>query len=180
MRAADTDETPRPGETAEELVERLARAKAAAVWERLTSGTAGLVPPVPVVLGADTVIATGGGNTETILGKPASRSQGREMLAALSGTTHRSVTGHAVMWNYPQPLILSVTSTTLVTFRELGDTEIDRYLASGEADDKAGAYAVQGRAAAFVERIDGSHSAIVGLDLTRTRELLQQTGITLP
>ncbi|KXS38788.1 MAG: septum formation protein [Halomonadaceae bacterium T82-2] len=158
----DIDETPRPDEPAETYVRRLAREKAEA-------GAQGTALPT---LGSDTAVVLDG----RILGKPRDRAHAAEMLSALSGRAHAVLTAVAVVG--PAGL-LETCVTTRVVMRRVSAGEIDAYWATGEPVDKAGGYAIQGRAAVFVERIEGSHSAVVGLPLFETAELLHSQGIAL-
>lgn len=161
--ASHVDEQRRPGEAAAAYVERLARAKAEAV-----AGD-GLV-----VLGADTVVVHGG----AILGKPAHPAEAETMLRALSGERHQVLTGVAVATVSGGRVGLeSLTEATEVKFFELTDDEIAAYVATGEALDKAGAYALQGMAALFVESITGLPTTVVGLPLPATVRLLRRHGI---
>ncbi len=157
---ADIDETPAPAETPWDYVERIARQKAAAVPPRAGS----------CVLAADTAVVVDG----DILGKPANLDAGRQMLRRLSGRVHQVFT--AVALQSPHELRVICTETR-VAFRPLGEAECERYLASDEPWDKAGAYAIQGLGGAFVERIDGSYSSVVGLPLCETLALLRRAGI---
>lgn len=159
---ADIDETPRSGETPKAYVTRLARAKAEA-------GAVGSCLPT---LGSDTAVTLDG----RILGKPQNREHARAMLMALSGRTHEVLTAVAITG--PGGM-LDVCVSTRVVMREIERFEIDAYWATGEPIDKAGGYAIQGRAAIFVERIEGSHSAVVGLPLFETADLLRRQGVPL-
>lgn len=159
----DLDETVLRGETPGAYVRRVARAKAEAGWERLERRN---LPRAPV-LAADTTVALDG----RILGKPGSRDEAAEMLGALSGKRHEVLTGVALKFGDQIELALSESE---VQFRELAKEEISDYLATGEADDKAGAYALQGRAARFISEIRGSHSGIVGLPLYETAQLIER------
>ena len=159
---ADIDETPLEDEAPAAYVERLARRKAQVGAEGTTLPT----------LGSDTAVVV----DRHILGKPRDREDAIAMLSALSGTTHEVVTGIAVTG--PQGM-LSTHVVTRVTLRELQPDEIEAYWRSGEPVDKAGAYAIQGLAAIFVERIEGSHSAVVGLPLFETAKLLTRQGVSL-
>lgn len=154
---AALDETPRAGETAEVLAARLARGKARAV-------AAGR--PGRPVLGADTVVARG----DEILGKPADATEARRMLAALSGAGHRVVTGLALVEDEAVREELVVSH---VWFRQLAAAEIERYAGEAEPLGAAGAYAIQGGAAAFVARLAGSYTNVVGLPLAAAARLLQ-------
>ena len=160
-RGADVDETPLPGESPAAYVSRVARAKAEAGWSRIASRR---LPPHPV-LAADTTVVLDGG----IIGKPADAQHAQQLLRRLSGQTHQVMTAVAVA---REARVETALSTSAVEFRELDAGEIQRYVASGEALDKAGAYAIQGRAAVFVRAISGSYSGIMGLPLFETAELL--------
>lgn len=159
------DESPlSPQEAAVDYVRRLALEKAQAGWQQVRERD-----PRPV-LGADTAVVL----DDCILGKPADRTEGLAILARLSGRTHSVYTGVALCWDDQAVVRVSVSE---VTFRALDDAECAAYWASGEPCDKAGAYAVQGRAALFVTRIAGSYSGIVGLPLYETGELLRAAGV---
>ena len=158
------DETPLPSEPAVDYVRRLACAKAQV-------GLASLVESgAAVVLGADTSVVLGG----RILGKPESRAEALSMLAALSGQTHEVLT--AVALANSQRCEVRVVSSQ-VSFRTLSAAEIEVYWASGEPQDKAGSYAIQGLGAVFVADLHGSFSAVVGLPLCETAALLADFGI---
>jgi len=163
--APDVDENPQPGEDPRDYVMRLARAKATAGWQRMLERN---LPPAPV-LAADTTVALEG----QIYGKPADRADATRMLAALSGKRHEVLTAVALQFHEEVETALSVSE---VQFRDLAPEEIQDYVATGEPDDKAGAYAIQGRAALFVAEIRGSQSGIVGLPLYETAQLLQKMG----
>ncbi len=160
------DETPLPGETPIDYVLRLAQAKAWAGWHHLA--------PTPVqpalVLGADTTVALG----EQLLGKPANAEEARMMLRQLSGSTHEVLTAVALT---DGNRCLTALSCAQVRFAPLPQEWIDTYIASGEPFDKAGGYAYQGAAAAFIPEVRGSASAIVGLPLYETAALLGQFGL---
>ena len=158
---ADLDETPLPGELPAAHALRLAREKAQAVAAR---------HPDAVVLAADTVVACG----RRILPKGADEAAARKCLSLLSGRRHRVIGGVAVI--APGKGAKTRLVTTTVTFKRLTDAEIGVYLASGEWRDKAGAYAIQGRAALFVRFLSGSYSNVVGLPLFETAALLQAAG----
>ncbi len=160
-RGADVDEAPAPGESPQDYVIRVARDKAEAGWRRIASRR---LLPRPV-LAADTTVVVDGG----IIGKPADARHAQQMLRRLSGRTHRVMTAVAVAREARVETALSISA---VEFRELADGDIRRYVASGEPLDKAGAYAIQGRAAVFVRAISGSYSGIMGLPLFETAELL--------
>lgn len=159
VRPVDVDELVRAGEAPAAYVLRLAEAKAAALWRQLSPGER------RPVLAADTTVALEG----EIFGKPATLAEARAMLGRLSGRTHAVHTAIALL--HAQGSAARVSSST-VTFRELTPAEIDWYWHTGEPADKAGGYAVQGRAAAFISHIAGSYSGIMGLPLFETWELL--------
>ncbi|MEW6314502.1 MAG: Maf family protein [Pseudomonadota bacterium] len=161
-RGPDVDESPHSGETAVDYVRRVARAKAEMGWFRVLQRRIRSYP----VLTADTTVMLEG----EILGKPATREQACEMLKKLSGKRHEVHTAVA-MCN--QDRLEVRLSSTMVEFGEIQETEIRRYVASGESMDKAGAYAIQGRAALFVKRMEGSYSGVMGLPLFETAELLR-------
>ena len=159
VRPVDVDESVRAGEAPAAYVLRLAEAKAAALWRQLAPGER------RPVLAADTTVALEG----EIFGKPGTLAEARAMLGRLSGRTHAVHTAIALL--HAQGSAARVSSST-VTFRELTPAEIDWYWHTGEPADKAGGYAVQGRAAAFISHIAGSYSGIMGLPLFETWELL--------
>jgi septum formation protein len=161
----ELDEVPLAGETPLTYVERVARAKAQAGWKRLEQRNL----PRAAVLAADTTVALDG----RILGKPADRRESAEMLAALSGTRHQVLTAVAVKHDYQFECVLQSSD---VEFRPLSGDEIRQYVATGECDDKAGAYAIQGRAAQFVAELRGSYSGVMGLPLYETAQLLERMG----
>ncbi len=163
--APDVDEEPLADEDPRDYVMRVARAKAQAGWRRMLERN---LPRAPV-LAADTTVALG----KRIYGKPASRSDAEAMLAELSGKRHEVLTAVVVQYEDQVETALSASD---VQFRELTPREIQDYVATGESDDKAGAYAIQGRAALFVTEIRGSQSGIVGLPLYETAQLLQKLG----
>ena len=157
------DERQYPGESAEIMVVRLAVEKAEAAEAQ----------PGVVVLGADTAVVLGG----EVFGKPADQADALRMLAALSGRRHQVMTGVAVRSGGSTASTLTVTE---VKFREIGPDEALDYWQSGEPRGKAGAYAIQGLAAAFVESISGSYTGVVGLPVLETAELLRSAGIEPP
>jgi len=159
----EVDEAPLAGETAAAYVERMARAKAEAGWHRMLQRN---LPPAPV-LAADTTVAL----KDQILGKPRDRAEAAEMLAALSGQRHEVLT--AVALKHYDELEFAL-STSEVELKKLSMEEIALYAASGEGDDKAGAYAIQGRAARFVVELRGSYSGVMGLPLYETSQLLEK------
>ncbi len=164
-RPRDIVEIPRPDEPPLEYVKRVARAKASVGWHVM--GRRGLTPKP--MLGADTEVVQDG----TVLGKPIDAAGAVEMLRRVSGQTHQVSTAVAVSWNRE---INMVVSSSRVSFRALTDDEIERYVATGEPFDKAGAYAIQGRGAAFVSHLEGSYSGVMGLPLFETAELLAKIG----
>jgi len=159
----DVDESPLAGEDAAELVQRLAHLKASTGLQTLADGEA-------VVLGADTVVCI----DDEILGKPRDGEEARIMLRRLSGRTHQVLSAVTVGRGDDIQTELSVSE---VTFRHVADDEIFRYTATGETQGKAGAYAVQGLAAVFVSRLEGSYSGVVGLPLEKLFPLLQAFGV---
>ncbi|WP_438766933.1 Maf family protein [Kushneria sp. TE3] len=158
----DLDETPHPDEPARDYVVRLAREKALA-------GQQAFDTTLPV-LGGDTALSVDG----QILGKPESDDHARAWLRALSGRAHQVIS--AVTLVGPAG-ILDACVISDVHFRLMEETEISAYVASGEGRDKAGGYALQGRGAMFVSRIEGSWSGIVGLPLCETAQLLARHGV---
>lgn len=158
------DEAVLPGETPAAYVTRLAAAKADAGWDR--SRDAADAP----VLAADTAVVLEG----KILGKPANRQDAEGMLRQLSGRTHEVLTAIALRTvNGLQSRI----SRSEVTFRSIAEAEAEAYWETGEASDKAGAYAIQGRAAIFIADLRGSYSGVMGLPLFETAELLSEAGV---
>jgi len=160
VQPADIDETPVTGETALDYVERLAREKALAVARD---------NPHSLILGSDTSVVMNG----EILGKPGSVAEAEASLTRLSGGTHQVMTAIALVHDGGCQSVVSVTD---VTFRELGTEEIRAYVASGEPMDKAGSYGIQGLGGIFVSELKGSYSAVVGLPLQETAELLARAG----
>ena len=165
-RGGDVDESPRPNEAPIDYAVRVAQMKAAAGLQAMSRR---LGPRKPV-LAADTTIAL----DEHIIGKPDDVEDAVRILTALSGRSHGVIT--AVSIAFADRLETRV-STSTVTLQALDEARIRRYIASGESMDKAGAYAVQGRAATFITRIEGSYSGIMGLPLAETSELLALFGI---
>jgi septum formation protein len=159
----DVDESMLPNEQPDSYVERVARAKAEAGWKLLRLRNLPLAP----VLAADTTVALQG----RILGKPANRKEAAEMLAALSGQRHEVLTAVALARD---DQVDSALSRSEVLFKKLTADEITQYVATGECDDKAGAYAIQGRGARFVMELRGSYSGVMGLPLYETSQLLEK------
>lgn len=166
----DTDEAVRPGEQPDDYVRRVATAKARAAWQRVLMRRGLRRMPV---LAADTTVALAG----EILAKPADRADAERMLRLISGTRHRVLTAVAV--GVEQRFEVAV-SESWVTFGALDEARIQAYAQSAEPHDKAGAYAIQGRAAAFVERLEGSYTGVMGLPLYETANLLRLFGVTVP
>lgn len=156
----DIDETMKHGEDVESYVRRMALEKAQQARD--------MQPNLPA-LGADTVVVV----DDKILGKPQDRVQGLAFLRLLSGRAHEVLSAVAIARTSSCVRL----SRTRVWFRHLGNEEIEVYWASGEPCDKAGGYAIQGTGAAFVTRIDGSYSGVMGLPLYETVELLKTAGI---
>jgi septum formation protein len=168
VQAADVDETPLAGESAHDCAQRLAREKAMSVWR---------VRPQDVVLGADTVVVVDG----KILGKPLDAWDAARMLRVLSGRMHEVITGVAVVKCQPsilsQPEVRVASESTRVTMTEISEQEIRDYVASGEPMDKAGGYAIQGRASCWIPRIEGDYSNVVGLPVALLYRLLRQRDV---
>lgn len=162
----DVNEQRKDGETPHEMVRRLAQAKARAGFEGLA-----VVDQAPVV-GGDTIVV----RDEEVLGKPENSVRAERMLRSLSGRMHVVLSGVAVTTG-------DVTSVrvneTRVWFRALSTAERTAYCATGEPMDKAGGYGIQGVAASFIERIEGSHTGVMGLPLFETAELLGEVGMVL-
>ena len=162
----EVDETPLPGETAQDYVVRLARLKA-----RVGHAAGSRADDLPV-LAADTAVVL----DDMILGKPRHRADALAMLERLSGHTHRVFSGVALVGRQAQARL----SVSEVSFRHISSQEAAAYWASGEPEDKAGAYAIQGLGAVFVTELRGSYSGVMGLPLYETAELLHDAGIQLP
>ena len=167
VQPASIDESPLPDEAPCAYVLRLAQSKAKAVAAQLQGND--------VVLAADTIVAL----EDHLLGKPQDAADAHNMLRQLAGRSHRVLTGVAVC--HPgRGFCLAEVEITEVFFEELTDQAIEHYIASGEPDDKAGAYAIQGLGAVFVKRIEGNYSNVVGLPLPLTCRLLRRAGLDLP
>jgi septum formation protein len=165
LRGRDMDEAPQAGESPEAYVQRVAREKAEAGWVRVVQRS---LPRLPV-LAADTEVCLG----EQIFGKPAGRDDAIAMLRELSGREHRVLTAVALKFDASFDLILN---ENLVRFRTLDEAEIAQYVDTGEPLDKAGGYAIQGRAAAFIPELAGSYTGVMGLPLYETANLLRKYG----
>jgi septum formation protein len=165
-RARDVVETALDGEPAPHYVERMARTKAQVGWQRMQERKLA----ERAVLGADTEVVLDG----RVFGKPRNADEAMQMMRRLSGRTHQVLTAVALRYRELSEVEVSVSRVTL---RRLGGAEIDRYVASGEPFDKAGGYAVQGRAAAFISRLEGSYTGVVGLPLYETAALLARAGM---
>jgi len=172
---ADVDERALPGEAPPALVARLATAKAGAVQARLAAlaAAAGRDGDADaLVIAADTVVVVDG----EVLGKPVDAAESRAFIERLAGRSHVVLTGHCV-WRAQHTR--SHVERTVVTFRPLDGADVAAYVASGEGDDKAGAYAIQGRGAGLVERIEGCYSNVVGLSLPTVITLARALGVRL-
>jgi septum formation protein len=157
------DETPYAGETPLQMVQRLSEAKAELVAARA-------VGPA-VLVAADTVVVLDG----QIFGKPRSTDDARRMLELFSGRTHSVVTGVTLI-RLPEMERRQFVETTLVTFASLSPEEISHYLSTAEPYDKAGAYAIQGRAGRYIPRLEGCYFNVVGLPLARLVAALKELG----
>jgi septum formation protein len=169
--AADLNEDLLPNEAAAAYVQRLAEEKAQTVWNAHRASDTAESPLV--VLGADTCVVVEG----QILGKPTDSADARRMLELLSGRTHAVLTGIAAITAKKTVRDLDISQ---VTFNVITDSEIGRYIASGEPLDKAGAYAIQGYAARWIPRIEGCYFNVVGLPIARTVTLLAQAESDMP
>jgi septum formation protein len=163
IRPAYVDESVRPNEAPEDYVRRVCEAKA-----RVGAAAS----PGRVVLAADTAVVVDG----ELFGKPRDLTQGLAMLRALSGRTHRVLTAIALAHG---SILEGALSDSRVTFRELSESECRRYWATGEPEGKAGGYAIQGFAATFITRLEGSYSGVMGLPLAETALLLARAGVPL-
>ena len=160
-RGSDLDEAPQPGEKPDDYVRRICAEKAALAWQRVEQRRLRRIP----VLAADTTVCV----DEQILGKPPDRAGAEQMLQLLSGREHRVLSAVGVQFDRRYEMAVSEST---VRFRALKPEEIRDYVASGEPMDKAGAYAIQGRAAAFVPELKGSYTGVMGLPLFETDMLL--------
>jgi len=168
-RGADVTEAVNPGESPLDYVARVAIEKAAFAWSVVQSRHLPLRP----VLAADTTVTIDG----EILGKPTNKEEAVAMLRRLSGRTHEVLTSVAV---HSLDFSGQITQVSQVRFAALSEAAIAAYCTTQEPYDKAGGYGIQGLAALFVERIEGSHSGIAGLPLFETAQLLRQAGLPLP
>ena len=157
VRVADIDETPEAGLSIEDALARLSRRKAEAVPRS----------PEDIVIAADTMVVCDGQK----LGKPKDRKDAKAMLTRLSGRSHQVMTGLTVLQGEK---CISHTEVTDVYFRTLAESEIHRYVASGDCDDKAGSYGIQSGAALFVEKICGDYYNVVGLPVCRLSQILKE------
>lgn len=161
----DIDETALHNENPVQYVLRLARQKAEACLNNLTEMQA-----VLPILAADTTVALG----QQILGKPENDQDAKAMLKKLSGSQHQVHTAVALIFQGQMEVLVS---TTTVEMMELSDAQIDRYIASGEHADKAGSYGIQGSAGAWIKRIEGSYTGVMGLPVFETALLLRKHGL---
>ena len=168
---ADIDETPLLNEKAEDYVKRMALEKAKAA-SLLSCQSALPAPNRAIIIGSDTSVVLDG----IILGKPESFEQALSMLRLLSGKTHQVMTS-VCLYDTRHEHIVVKNVVTEVSFRRISDLEIKQYWQSGEPQDKAGSYGIQGLGSVFVEQISGSYSAVVGLPMFETAQLLQEVGI---
>ena len=165
-RGADIDEAPLPGEPPRYYVLRVCRNKVESGWARVVQRKL----PLRGVLAADTTVCVG----DAILGTPADTAEAARFLTRLSGREHEVLTAIAFKFGERMETALSATA---VRFRALERGEIERYIASGEPMDKAGAYGIQGHAGAFIVEIRGSYSGVMGLPLYETAQLLKRFGL---
>jgi septum formation protein len=165
---ANIPEAPLSGESPRACAERLAREKARAVFNQ---------QPGKLVLGADTIVVI----EDKILGKPRDQADAARMLRLLSGRTHQVITGVCLALRTENQKLETGfedtrSETTLVTMTTLNDEDIHSYIASGEPMDKAGAYAIQGRASRWIPKIDGDYFNVVGLPVALVQKMLQEHG----
>jgi septum formation protein len=169
----EIDESPRAGEAPADFVMRLAKEKAWAGWQMVAEQ---LIP----VVGADTCIVM----DQQIIGKPKNREQGIELLSRYSGCAHQVITGVAMVGleagKHDPDVVQHVrVNTSTVTFRTITDDECEQYWQTGEPMGKAGGYAIQGKAAVFIEKLEGSYSGVMGLPLFEFAELISMFGIKI-
>src|ERR1035438_6722695 len=171
---AHIPEDPNPNEDPIAYVIRIARSKAQAVFAQLSANPVNHGPESPlVVLGADTTVTL----DNRILGKPSDPADAARILRLLSGRTHRVITGVALVTADATEIAAEITA---VRFLTLSDQEIAAYIATGEPMDKAGAYAIQGRAARWIPRIQGDYFNVVGLPIALVSTLLESSRFPLP
>jgi septum formation protein len=163
---SNVPEVPRPGEAPLAYAQRLARDKASAVWQRITSGPGATNP---LVLGADTIVVV----DEHILEKPADAADATRMLRLLSGRMHQVITGVCLIGEGLQDVRAEITE---VAFDRLTEEEIAMYVAHGEPMDRAGAYAIQGVASRWICRLDGDYFNVVGLPVPLVYRMLKSSG----
>ena len=168
VRPADVEEFSVPNESPEEMVVRLAQAKAGLVAREFGGGRDAVI-----VLGADTAVVL----DHKIFGKPGDAASARSMLEALSGRTHRVLTGISLL-SIPNAAMRAAFESTEVTLAPLTHEEMEDYIRSGEPFDKAGGYAIQGRAGCYITRVEGCFFNVVGLPLARLYALLRSLGWT--
>lgn len=159
------EELAEPGLTPPELVQALALHKAQEVAEQFAQ-------PSDLVIGADTIVVL----DDQVLGKPHNEAHALEMLTALTGREHHVYTGVAVLQDGRE---LAQVEDTAVWFRDASEAELNRYIATGEPMDKAGAYGIQGRGGLLVSRIEGDYTNVVGLPIVRLAGMLAQFGVTV-
>ena len=159
--APDIDETLMEGESPEDFVLRLSKEKAINVSNNINEKA--------VILAADTIVILG----KTILGKPESEDQARQMLEMLSGNTHKVATGFSIL-NGSAEVLHTEAVFTDVRFKNLAAHEVEGYIKTGEPMDKAGAYAIQGTGSFMVEEISGSFTNVVGLPVSRVVDILSK------
>jgi septum formation protein len=164
--ATEIDESVLPGETALEMVARLAEAKARAIAAQMDAGMRECI-----IVGADTTVELDG----EILGKPRDSAHAREMLTRLSGRTHHVLTGIFLL-RLPGNASRAAVENSAVTFAPLSEKEIDAYVASGEPLGKAGGYGIQGHAGRYIPRLEGCYFNVVGLPLATLYALLREQG----
>ena len=160
IRVREIEEVRAPGEPPDAYARRLARTKADAAWENRDE----------IVLGADTIVVLGDLLDPQVLEKPLDDDDARAMLRRLAGRDHTVITG--ICLRHPRGVEVD-TSATLVRFTPLTDAEIDAYVATGEPMDKAGAYAIQGLASKFIERVEGCYFNVIGLPLSQVYRYLK-------
>lgn len=176
IRVADIDETPQPNETAGQMVQRLALAKAQAVAKKLHAELSPLEQNNRWVLGADTtgIILNPETQQGELLLKPVSKEDAFQMWKLMANRTHQVLTAIALVNVMDTGTYHKALSISEVEFGNISTDEMEKYWASGEPQDKAGAYAIQGYAACWVKKFSGSYSGIVGLPLYETKQFLNK------